>query len=543
MTAKQIVYDGAAQAGILRGVDRLADAVKVTLGPKGRNVALEKGWGAPKITKDGVTVAKEIDLADAFENIGARMVREVASKTGDATGDGTTTATVLAQAIYRDGVRMVAAGHDAMEIKRGIDRAVSAVVDELRRSSRKLERPSEIAQVATISANGDDTIGKLLAEAMEKVGSDGVITVEENKGIETTLEVVQGMQFDRGYLSPYFATDTERMEVVLDEPYVLFHEKKISSMRELVPLLEAIAKTGKPLLIIAEDVDGEALATLVVNRIKGTLRCAAVKAPDYGDRRKEMLADMATLTGGELVSTELGLDLEKMSLERLGRADRVHVTKDDTTIVGGRGDRAKIQARVQMLRKQIAATTSDYDRDKLKERLAKLSGGVALIKVGAASEVEMKERKDRVDDALHATRAAVEEGIVAGGGVPFIRAQSVIEKLAMSDPQRVGARIVQRALEAPLWMIARNAGLEGSVVVENVRSASGAFGFNAATEEYGDLFEEGVIDPTKVVRSALENAASVAGLLLTTRAVVAEQPKSANGTARSDSDARRDMRF
>ncbi len=541
MAAKAILYDRDAQERILRGVHTLANAVKVTLGPKGRNVVIEKSWGAPKVTKDGVSVAKEIELADKFENMGAQMVREVASKTGDVAGDGTTTATVLAQAIYREGARIVAAGHDRMELKRGVDKAVEAVVAELGKLSKSIERPDEIRQVGTLSANGDDTVGRLLAEAFEKVGKDGVITVEENKGMETTLEVVEGMQFDRGYLSPYFVTDAERMEAVLEDAYILFHEKKISSMRDLVPLLEAIAKSGKPLLIVAEDVEGEALATLVVNRLRGTLRCAAVKAPGFGDRRKEMLVDMATLTGGQVVSEELGMELEKVGLEQLGRASKVHITKDDTTIVGGAGDEAKVQGRIQTIRRQIEETTSDYDREKLEERLAKLAGGVAVIKVGAATEVEMKERKDRVDDALHATRAAVEEGIVPGGGVAFIRAQHVLDALEVSEAQRVGVRIVRRALEEPLRIIAQNAGHEGSVVVDNVRSASGAFGFDAATEEYGDLVQLGVIDPTKVVRSALMNAASVAGLLLTTDAVVAELPtKKERGPG---ADAGADMDF
>ncbi len=541
MAAKAILYDRDAQERILRGVHTLANAVKVTLGPKGRNVVIEKSWGAPKVTKDGVSVAKEIELADKFENMGAQMVREVASKTGDVAGDGTTTATVLAQAIYREGARMVAAGHDRMELKRGVDKAVEAVVAELGKLSKSIERPDEIRQVGTLSANGDDTVGRLLAEAFEKVGKDGVITVEENKGMETTLEVVEGMQFDRGYLSPYFVTDAERMEAVLEDAYILFHEKKISSMRDLVPLLEAIAKSGKPLLIVAEDVEGEALATLVVNRLRGTLRCAAVKAPGFGDRRKEMLVDMATLTGGQVVSEELGMELEKVGLEQLGRASKVHITKDDTTIVGGAGDEAKVQGRIQTIRRQIEETTSDYDREKLEERLAKLAGGVAVIKVGAATEVEMKERKDRVDDALHATRAAVEEGIVPGGGVAFIRAQHVLDALEVSEAQRVGVRIVRRALEEPLRIIAQNAGHEGSVVVDNVRSASGAFGFDAATEEYGDLVQLGVIDPTKVVRSALMNAASVAGLLLTTDAVVAELPKKKERGPGADAGA--DMDF
>jgi chaperonin GroEL len=525
MTAKAIRYDRAAQESVLRGVNTLANAVKVTLGPKGRNVVIEKSWGAPKITKDGVTVAKEIELGDKFENLGASMVREVASKTGDTAGDGTTTATVLAQAIYREGTRMVAAGHDPMEIKRGIDHAVAAVVGALRETSRSIERPEEVRQVATISANGDETIGSLLADAFQKVGKDGVITIEENKAMETTLEVVDGMQFDRGYLSSYLVTDPERMEAVFEDPYILFCEKKISSMRDLVPLLEEVAKSGKPLVIVAEDVDGDALATLVVNHLRGTLKCAAVKAPGFGDRRKEMLADMAILTGGRVVAGELGMELEKTTIDLLGRASKVHVTKEHTTIVGGGGDPALVKARVELIKRQIEDTTSDYDREKLQERLAKLAGGVAVVKVGAATEVEMKERKDRVDDALHATRAAIEEGIVPGGGVALLRASQVLGSLEASDERRVGVRIVRRALEEPLRTIAANAGLEGTVVVDHVRSASGAFGLNAATEEYGDLVQQGVIDPTKVVRSALENAASVAGLLLTTQALVVEAPK------------------
>ncbi|HJL17425.1 MAG TPA: chaperonin GroEL [Sandaracinaceae bacterium LLY-WYZ-13_1] len=532
MAAKTILFERHAQERILRGVHALADAVKVTLGPKGRNVVIEKSWGAPKVTKDGVTVAKEIELANEFENMGAQMVREVASKTNDVAGDGTTTATVLAQAIYREGARMVAAGHDPMELKRGIDRAVDATVEELGRLSRSIDRPEEIRQVGRISANGDDTIGALLAEAMEKVGRDGVITVEENKGMETTLDVVEGMQFDRGYLSPYFVTDAERMETVLEDAYILFHEKKISSMRDLLPLLEAVAKSGRPLLIVAEDVEGEALATLVVNRLRGAFRCAAVKAPGFGDRRKEMLRDMATLTGGQVVSEELGMKLEEVSLGDLGRAERVKITKDDTTLVGGEGDPAAIDGRVSTIRRQIQETTSDYDREKLEERLAKLAGGVAVIQVGAATELELKERKDRVDDALHATRAAVEEGIVPGGGVALIRGQRALDRLELPEAQRVGASIVRRALEEPLRTIVSNAGREASVVVERVREGDGAFGFDAATEEYGDLVERGVIDPTKVVRSALQNAASVAGLLLTTDALVAERKteKPAAGT-------------
>jgi chaperonin GroEL len=537
MAAKAILYETEAQKRVLRGVDALADAVKVTLGPKGRNVVIEKSFGAPKVTKDGVSVAKEIELADKFENMGAQMVREVASKTADGAGDGTTTATVLAQAIYREGARMVAAGHDPMSLKRGIDKAVEALVGELKKLSRDVADHKEIAQVGTISANGDKTIGEMLAQAMEKVGKEGVITVEENKGIETVLEVVEGMQFDRGYLSPYFVTDAEKMEAVLEEPYILFSEKKISSMRDLVPLLEAIARAQKPLLIVAEDVEGEALATLVVNRLRGTLQCAAVKAPGFGDRRKEMLKDMAILTGGQVVSEELGIKLENVGLSDLGRAGKVRITKDWTTIIDGRGDKAQLKGRQDTIRKQIEETTSDYDREKLQERLAKLAGGVAVIKVGAPTEVELKERKDRVDDALHATRAASEEGIVPGGGVAFLRVQPALDALQLSDDERVGARIVRRAIEEPLRQIAANAGHEGSVVVDKVRAGSGAFGFNAATDTYEDLLAAGVIDPTKVVRMALQNAASVAGLLLTTDALIAELPKKSKGGAAPGADA------
>jgi chaperonin GroEL len=533
MTAKAILYENDAQQRVLAGVDALANAVKVTLGPRGRNVVLEKSFGAPKVTKDGVTVAKEIELADKFANMGAQMVREVASKTADVAGDGTTTATVLAQAIYREGLRMVAAGHDPMSIKRGIDRATEALVAELKKISREVKDHTEIAQVGTVSANGDRSVGEMVAQAMEKVGKEGVITVEENKGTETVLEVVEGMQFDRGYLSPYFVTDAEKMECVLEEPYILFSEKKISSMRDLVPLLEAIARAQKPILIVAEDVDGEALATLVVNRIRGTLQCAAVKAPGFGDRRKEMLKDMAILTGGQVVSEELGIKLENVQLSDLGRAGKVRITKDATTIIDGRGDPAQIKGRQEQIRKQIQETKSDYDREKLEERLAKLSGGVAVIKVGAATEVEMKEKKDRVDDALHATRAASQEGIVPGGGVALIRVQHVLDTLECSEEEKVGVRIVRRAIEEPLRMIAQNAGYDGSVVVERVRNGSGAFGFDAASERYCDLIEAGVIDPTKVVRVALQNATSVAGLLLTTQALIAEAPKKEKKAASS----------
>jgi chaperonin GroEL len=536
MAAKQFAYDSDARASILRGVDALANAVKVTLGPKGRNVVLEKSFGAPRVTKDGVSVAKEIELADKLENMGAQMVKEVASKTADLAGDGTTTATVLAQAIVREGSRLVAAGHNPMELKRGIDRAVGVIVEELRKLSRTVQDPREIRQVGTISANGDTDVGRMLSEAMEKVGNEGVITVEEAKGMETTLEVVDGMQFDRGYLSPYFVTDSDRMKVVLDEPYILLCEKKISSMRDLVPLLEAVARAQKPLLLVAEDVEGEALATLVVNRLRGTLAAAAVKAPGFGDRRKEMLRDMAVLTGGEVVSEELGHKLEQVTLAQLGRAKRVEIDKDHTTLIGGFGKKEDIDGRARTIRQQIEVTTSDYDREKLQERLAKLAGGVAVVKVGAATEVEMKERKDRVDDALHATRAAVAEGIVPGGGVALVRAQRALDALEAPADEKVGVAIVRRAIEEPLRTIAANAGREGSVVVDKVRSGDEGFGYNAATDSYEDLVAAGVIDPTKVVRCALQNAASVAGLILTTECLIAEQPKKASKPGVADMD-------
>jgi chaperonin GroEL len=525
MAAKQFAYDAEARKRILRGVDALANAVKVTLGPKGRNVVLEKSFGAPRVTKDGVSVAKEIELQDKLENMGAQMVKEVASKTADVAGDGTTTATVLAQAICREGARMVAAGHGPMDLKRGIDKSVEALVAELKTLSKPIQDHKEIAQIGTISANGDATIGEMLAQAMEKVGKEGVITVEEAKGMETTLEVVEGMQFDRGYLSPYFVTDAERMTTVLDDPYILFYEKKITSMRDLVPLLENVVKTQKPLLIVAEDIEGEALATLVVNRLRGTLQAAAVKAPGFGDRRKEMLRDMATLTGGEVISEELGHKLDQISLSQLGRAKRVEIDKDNTTIIGGAGDKANIEGRLNTIRRQIEDTTSDYDREKLQERLAKLSGGVAVVKVGAATEVEMKERKDRVDDSLHATRAAVEEGVVPGGGVALVRVQKALDAIQCTDEERVGVNIVRKAIEAPLRTIASNAGADGSVVVDKVRNETGAFGYNAATGVYEDLVQAGVIDPTKVVRCALQNAASVAGLILTTECLIADKPE------------------
>ncbi|HEX6271707.1 MAG TPA: chaperonin GroEL [Polyangiaceae bacterium] len=525
MTAKEIHYTENARQRMLAGVNALADVVKVTLGPKGRNVVLEKSYGAPTITKDGVTVAKEIELSNRFENMGAQMVREVASKTSDVAGDGTTTATVLAQAIYREGSKLVAAGHNPMEIKRGIDKAVESIVSSLRAMAKSTKDPKEIAQVGAVSSNGDEEIGKKLAEAMEKVGQEGVITVEESQTSETTLELVEGMQFDRGYLSPYFVTDAARMEAVFEDAYLLISEKKISNMKELLPVLEAIAKQQKSLVIIAEDVDGEALATLVVNKLRGTLVCGAVKAPGFGDRRKEMLKDIAVLTGGQTISEELGLKLENVTLGDLGRAKRVTLDKENTTLVGGAGDKDKIKGRIEEIKAQIENTTSDYDREKLQERLAKLAGGVAIVKVGAATEIEMKEKKARVEDALHATRAAVQEGIVAGGGVALIRAQPALDALELPVEQRFGVQIIRRAIEEPLRQIAVNAGLEGSIVVNKVREGKGDFGFNAATGAYGELFAMGVIDPVKVVRTALENAASVAGLMLTTECLIAERDK------------------
>ena len=531
MAAKEIVYTENARNMILAGVNALADAVKVTLGPKGRNVVIEKSFGSPTVTKDGVTVAKEIELENRFENMGAQMVKEVASKTSDVAGDGTTTATVLAQAIYREGSKLVAAGHNPMEIKRGIDHAVTAIVEALKKSAKTTKDPKEIAQVGTISANGDAEIGKLLAEAMEKVGKEGVITVEESKTAETTLEVVEGMQFDRGYLSPYFVTDPERMVAALEDAYILISEKKISNMKDLLPVLEAIARSQKPLVIIAEDIEGEALATLVVNKLRGTLHCAAVKAPGFGDRRKEMLKDIATLTGGQVISEELGLKLENVTISDLGRAKRVTMDKDNTTIVDGAGAKDKIKGRIAEIRAQVENTTSDYDKEKLQERLAKLVGGVAVVKVGAATETEMKEKKARVEDALHATRAAVEEGIVAGGGVALIRAQSALDGLKVSDEQKFGVQIIRRAIEEPLRQIVANAGLEGSIVVNKVREGKDDFGYNAATDQYGNLLSQGVIDPVKVVRTALQNAASVASLMLTTECLVAERPKDEKASA------------
>jgi chaperonin GroEL len=525
MSAKTIRFGADARARVMKGVDLLADAVVVTLGPKGRHVVLEKSWGAPTVTKDGVTVAKEIQLEDKLENMGAQMVKEVASKTSDVAGDGTTTATVLARSIMAEGTKMVAAGHDPMALKRGIDRAVEQVVEFLRTSSKPVKGREEIAQVGYVSANGDTTIGDIIAEAMDKVGKEGVITVEEAKSLETTLEVVEGMQFDRGYLSPYFVTDPETMKVELEDPYILIHEKKISGMNDLLPLLEQVVQSAKPLLIIAEDLEGEALATLVVNKIRGTLHCAAVKAPGFGDRRKAMLEDIATITGGKMVAEELGVKLENVTLTDLGRAKRVAIDKDNTTIIDGAGKKADIEGRIKQIRAQIEETTSDYDREKLQERLAKLVGGVALIKVGAATEIEMKEKKARVEDAMHATRAAVEEGIVPGGGVALVRAASALDEVKLGADEQVGLRIVRRALEEPARRIASNAGWEGAVVLDRIKNGKGGFGFNAAKEEFSDLFKDGIVDPTKVVRTALQNAASIAGLLLTSEAAIAEKPE------------------
>ena len=521
--AKQLLFNEAARAKLKRGVDQLADAVKATLGPKGRNVVLDKKFGAPQVTKDGVTVAKEIELKDPFENMGAQMVNEVASKTSDVAGDGTTTATVLAQSIYREGIKSVTAGANPMDIKRGIDKAVEAVVAKLSKLSKPTKEKKEIAQVGTISANNDTMIGSLIAEAMEKVGKDGVITVEEAKTMETSLEVVEGMQFDRGYLSPYFVTDADRMECVLDDPLVLIYEKKISNMKDLLPLLEQVAKMGKPFLILAEDIDGEALATLVVNKLRGTLHVSAVKAPGFGDRRKEMLNDIAILTGGKAISEDLGIKLENVDISDLGTAKRIVIDKENTTIVEGRGSSKAIQARVKQIRNQIEDTTSDYDREKLQERLAKLVGGVAVINVGAATEVEMKEKKARVEDALHATRAAVEEGIVAGGGVALVRCIDSLNKLETENvDQDLGVQIIKRALEEPARTISENAGLEGSVVIQRIKSEKGDIGFDAANEKYVDMIKAGIIDPTKVTRSALQNAASISGLMLTTEVVITD---------------------
>jgi len=525
MASKEIKYSSDAREKIMAGVNALANAVKITLGPKGRNVLIEKSWGSPKTTKDGVTVAKEIELEDKFENMGAQMVKEVASKTSDVAGDGTTTATILAQAIYREGSKLLASGANPMAVKRGIDKAVEIVVEELKKLSKPTKEKIEIAQVGTISANNDSAIGNVIAEAMEKVGKEGVITVEEAKSMETTLEIVEGMQFDRGYLSPYFVTNPEKMEANFDEPYMLLHEKKISIMKDLIPILEQVAKMGRPLVIIAEDVESEALATLVVNKLRGTLKCAAVKAPGFGDRRKAMLEDIAILTGGRVITEDLGIKLENMTLNDLGTAKRINIDKDNTIIVDGGGSRKELEGRVKLIRAQIDDTTSDYDREKLQERLAKLIGGVAVINVGAATETEMKEKKDRVEDALNATRAAVEEGIVPGGGVAFIRAMKVLEKTKLQGEEQLGINLVKRALEEPVRQIANNAGFEGSVVVQEVISGKDAYGFNAETGQYEDLIKSGVIDPTKVTRFALQNAASVAGLLMTTDAMVAEKPE------------------
>ena len=525
MAAKIIKFDQDGRNAILKGVNILADTVKVTLGPKGRNVVIEKSFGSPLITKDGVTVAKEIELEDRFENMGAQLVKEVASKTSDVAGDGTTTATVLAQAIYRQGSKLVAAGNDAMEIKRGIEKAVEAIVEELKKISKPIKDHKEIAQVGTISANNDKTIGDIIAQAMEKVGKEGVITVEEAKSMDTTLETVEGMQFDRGYLSPYFVTDPERMEASLENVNILIHDKKISNMKDLLPVLEQTAKSGRPLLIIAEDIEGEALATLVVNKLRGVLNVCAVKAPGFGDRRKAMLEDIAVLTGGQVISEEIGNKLENTTMDMLGTAKRITVDKDNTTIIDGGGKESEIAGRVKTIRSQVEDTTSDYDREKLQERLAKLVGGVAVIKVGAATEVEMKEKKARVEDALHATRAAVDEGIVPGGGVAYIRALSALDGLKLGPDQQFGVNVIKGALEAPIRQIAANSGVDGSIVVDKVRNGVGAFGFNAADEVYGDLVEMGIIDPTKVARCALQNAASVAGLMLTTEALIAEKPK------------------
>jgi len=525
MAAKQLQFDETARHALLRGVEKLAKAVKATLGPSGRNVILDKKFGSPTITKDGVSVAKEIELEDPFENMGAQLVREVASKTSDIAGDGTTTATVLAEAIYKEGLKNVTAGANPTSLQRGINKAVEAIVAELGRISKKVKDSSEIAQVATVSANWDRTIGQIIADAMEKVGKDGTITVEEAKTIETTLDVVEGMQFDKGYLSPYFSTNAEAMEAVLDSAYILIHEKKISSLKDLLPLLEKVAKSGKPLLIIAEDVEGEALATLVVNKLRGTLQICAVKAPGFGDRRKAMLEDIAVLTGGRCITEDLGIKLENITLEDLGRAKRVTVDKENTTIVEGSGKNTDIQGRVSQIRRQIEETTSDYDREKLQERLAKLAGGVAVINVGAATETEMKEKKARVEDALHATRAAVEEGIVPGGGVALIRAQKALDSLKLEGDEAVGLEIIRRAVEAPLRQLVANAGKEGAIVVQEVKKAKGNEGYNVATGEYVDLVKAGVVDPTKVTRSALQNAASISGLLLTTEAVISDVPE------------------
>jgi chaperonin GroEL len=525
MAAKQLQFDESARQALLRGVEKLAKAVKATLGPSGRNVILDKKFGSPTITKDGVTVAKEIELEDSYENMGAQLVREVASKTSDLAGDGTTTATVLAEAIFREGLKNVTAGANPTSLQRGILKAVDAIVEELKKISKKVSDRTEIAQVATVSANWDQTIGEIIADAMDKVGKDGTITVEEAKSIETTLEVVEGMQFDKGYLSPYFVTNAESMEAVLENAYILIHEKKISSLKDLLPVLEKVAKAGRPLLIIAEDVEGEALATLVVNKLRGTLQVAAVKAPGFGDRRKAMLEDIAILTGGRCLTEDLGIKLENINLDDLGKTKRVTIDKENTTIVEGEGSTADIQGRVNQIRRQIEETTSDYDREKLQERLAKLAGGVAVINVGAATETEMKEKKARVEDALHATRAAVEEGIVAGGGTALIRAQKALESVKLTGDEKVGLEIVHRAVESPLRQLANNAGREGALIVQEVKSRKGNEGYNVATDEYADLVKAGVVDPTKVTRTALQNAASISGLLLMTEALVTELPE------------------
>ena len=523
--AKQLKFDAEARAAIKIGVDILTDAVKVTLGPRGRNVIIEKSFGSPLVTKDGVTVAKEVELQDKYENMGAQMVKEVASKTSDVAGDGTTTATILAQAIYREGSKLVAAGYNPMDLKRGVEKAVEAIAAELKKMSKPTKDPKEIAQVGTISANNDETIGNIISEAMSKVGKEGVITVEEAKGMETTLEIVEGMQFDRGYLSPYFVTDPERMEVILEDPYILIHEKKISNMKDLLPLLEQIARSGKPLLIVAEEIEGEALATLVVNKLRGTLHCCAVKAPGFGDRRKAMLEDIAILTGGQSIAEEMGIKLEAVQLTDLGRAKRVAIDKENSTIIDGAGKKADIEGRVKQIRAQVEETTSDYDKEKLQERLAKLVGGVAVINVGAATESEMKEKKARVEDALHATRAAVEEGIIAGGGVAYIRAARALDGMKLDHDQQAGVDIVRKSLVEPAKQIAINAGQDGGVVVDKIRTGKGNYGFNAATEKFEDLMDAGILDPTKVARVALQNAASVAGLMITTECAITDKPE------------------
>ncbi|MBT89221.1 MAG: chaperonin GroEL [Spirochaetales bacterium] len=527
MSAKEIKFGRAAQAVVKDGVDKLADAVKATLGPRGRNVLIEKTFGAPVVTKDGVTVAKEIELEDRFENMGAQMVKEVASKTNDVAGDGTTTATVLAQAIYREGIKLTAAGHDPMKLKRGIDKSVTAVVEEIRKMAKPVKGKEEISSVATVSANGEEEIGQIISDAMEKVGKDGVITVEEGRSLDTTLDIVEGMQFDRGYLSPYLVTEPERMTVELEDPYIFMYEKKIANMKDLVPLLEEVAKTGKPVLIMAEDVEGEALATLVVNKMRGTLKVAAVKAPGFGDRRKDMLEDIGVLTGGTVIVEEAGMKLESANLQHCGTAKRIVIDKDNTTIVGGSGKKSEITARINQLKAQIADASGEYDREKLQERLAKLAGGVSVINVGAATEAEMKEKKARVEDALNATRAAVDEGIVAGGGVALVRAINGLSKFSTGDAEEeAGVNIIRRVLEEPIREIAQNAGADGSIVVEKVKESKGAYGFNAATLEYCDLLAAGIVDPAKVVRSAIQNAGSVSALLLTTEALIVEKPQS-----------------